>query len=327
MAVLGLWGVPAASRPGGQPRIPRGRDRADRHRRDGRRMARGRPSPAAFRCGRSSRLSSGVRQDARLRLPESSDRLVLAAVTAVAGLLRLAYGLFPRVVRWDEAGHLLVASNLVAGRGYSELAGTLDAHLPPFLPVVSASLLKLGLSPEWATATVHIVTGALLCIPIFLLGRAIYGRRAGFLAAVLVAVYPALAAWPYLWSTMTESPFLLFVFSGVWAVYRSLHSEPPRHSPAHALVRGRGLLVRPGLSRPPGRTDLFCGAGPLHGGMAPAQARHSPPCRVRTADAGRRSLPHHDQSLRALPPLDHRPLAPERQGRADPRHCARLPRQ
>jgi 4-amino-4-deoxy-L-arabinose transferase-like glycosyltransferase len=181
-----------------------------------------------------------------------ADRLLLAATVAVAALLRLAYALFPRVVRWDEAGHLLVASNLVAGRGYSELAGTFDAHLPPFLPLASAALLGLGLSPEWATATVHIMTGALLCIPIFLLGRAIYGRRTGFLAALLVAVYPALAAWPYLWSTMTESPFLLFVFSGLWAVYRALHPElagrASRVTLWHAAVGvlfGLAYLVRP----------------------------------------------------------------------------------
>jgi 4-amino-4-deoxy-L-arabinose transferase-like glycosyltransferase len=177
---------------------------------------------------------------------------LLGAIVAAAALLRLAYGLFPRVARWDEAGHLLVASNLVAGRGYSELAGTLDAHLPPFLPLASAALLKLGLSPVWATATVHIVTGALLCIPVFLLGRAIYGRRAGFFAALLVAVYPALAAWPYLWSTMTESPFLLFIFSGLWSVYRALHPESPlaarRLTLWHAAVGfwfGLAFLVRP----------------------------------------------------------------------------------
>ncbi len=177
------------------------------------------------------------------------DRLALWLIVGAAALLRLAYGLTPRVVRWDEAGHLLVASHLVGGRGYSELAGTLDVHLPPFLPLVSAALLKLGLAPAWATAAIHIVTGALLCIPIFLLGRAIYGRRTGFIAAGLVAVYPALAAWPYLWSTMTESPFLLFVFSGVWAVYRAVYGQQERRRTlwyaAVGVWFGLSYLVRP----------------------------------------------------------------------------------
>jgi 4-amino-4-deoxy-L-arabinose transferase-like glycosyltransferase len=177
------------------------------------------------------------------------DRLILWMIVAAGALLRLAYGLMPRVVRWDEAGHLLVASNLVAGRGYSELAGTLDVHLPPFLPLVSAALLKLGLAPDWATATIHIITGALLCIPIYLLGQALYGRRVGFIAAALVAVYPALAAWPYVWSTMTESPFLLFVFSGVWGVYRAVYGEEGRHRTlwyaAVGALFGLAYLVRP----------------------------------------------------------------------------------
>lgn len=180
---------------------------------------------------------------------DKHERAVLWLIVGAAALLRLAYGLVPRVVRWDEAGHLLVASNLVAGRGYSELAGSLDVHLPPFVPLVSAGLLRLGLAPAWATAAIHIVTGALLCIPIFLLGRAIYGRRVGFIAAGLIAVYPALAAWPYLWSTMTESPFLLFVFSGVWAVYRAVYGQPEqRRTLWYAAVGawfGLAYLVRP----------------------------------------------------------------------------------
>lgn len=187
----------------------------------------------------------------------SRERLILTGVLVSAGLIRLVYALLPRVVRWDEAGHLLVASNLVAGRGYSELAGTLDVHLPPVLPLASAALLKLGLAPAWATATIHILTGSLLCLPIYALGRAMYGRRAGLIAVALVAVYPALAAWPFLWSTMTESPFLLFVFSGVWAVFRALGMDSSHEAsgagsswawawyPATGCFFGLAYLTRP----------------------------------------------------------------------------------
>ncbi len=194
-------------------------------------------------------------------LARAQERLILGGIIVSAGLIRLAYALFPRVVRWDEAGHLLVASNLAAGRGYSELADTLDVHLPPFLPLISASLLRLGLTPEWATATVHIITGALLCWPIYALGKALYGQRAGLIAAALVAVYPALAAWPLLWSTMTESPFLLFVFSGIWAVYRALAMHLPEEAPGLSRPSSLGWYLATGvffglayLTRPEGLT-------------------------------------------------------------------------
>lgn len=191
----------------------------------------------------------------------SRERLALGIILVSAGLIRLAYAWFPRVIRWDEAGHLLVAGNLVAGRGYSELAGTLDVHLPPVLPLASAALLRLGLAPEWATATLHIIAGSLLCLPIYALGRTIYGRRAGLIAAMLVAVYPALAAWPFLWSTMTESPFLLFVFSGVWAVQRALGMGVSQENPAPGRLSGWGWYPATGvffglayLTRPEGLT-------------------------------------------------------------------------
>lgn len=181
-----------------------------------------------------------------MRQPETQqERLVLWGIVLCAALLRLAYALTPRVVRWDEASHLLVARNLMRGLGYSETAGIPDVHLPPVVPFASAALLKLGLSPDWATATLHIITGALLCLPIYALARDIYGRRAGFIAAVLVAVYPALAAWPFLWSTMTESPFLLFTFTGVWAVRRSLASGRSGWYAGTGLCFALAYLTRP----------------------------------------------------------------------------------
>jgi len=175
----------------------------------------------------------------------TKDRIVLWSMVVTAALIRLAYALIPRVVRWDEASHLLVARSLARGLGYSETFGTPDVHLPPVVPFLSAGLLKLGVTPDWTTATIHIVTGALLCLPIYSLGRAIYGRRVGFIAAGLVAVYPALAAWPFLWSTMTESPFLLFTFSGVWAIRQALHSGRWRWHMLIGVFFGLAYLTRP----------------------------------------------------------------------------------
>jgi 4-amino-4-deoxy-L-arabinose transferase-like glycosyltransferase len=175
----------------------------------------------------------------------TQDRVLLAALTVSAALVRLSYAMMPRMARWDEAGHLMVAHNLISGNGYAEMVGKPDVHLPPVLPFLSAGLLRLGLAPEWATAAVHIVMGALLCVPIYALGRAIYGRRAGFMAAALVAVYPALAAWPFVWSTMTESPFLLFVFSGVWAARKALTTDRARWYAAVGLAFGLAYLTRP----------------------------------------------------------------------------------
>lgn len=173
------------------------------------------------------------------------ERLALAVTVLMAAVLRLIYATLPRLVRWDEAGHLLIARNLVEGLGYTSRAGMTDMHLPPVLPLLSAALIKVGFTPEWATSTIHIVTGALLCIPVYLLARALYGSRAGLVAALLVAVYPALAAQPFLWGTMTESPFLLAVFAGVWAVHRSLQSGRVMWYAAVGLCLGLAYLTRP----------------------------------------------------------------------------------
>jgi len=80
---------------------------------------------------------------------------------------------------------------------------------------------------------------------VYALGRAIYGRRVGFIAAALVAVYPALAAQPFLWGTMTESPFLLFTFCGIWAIWQALHTDRTAWYGTAGLCFGLAYLTRP----------------------------------------------------------------------------------
>jgi hypothetical protein len=56
------------------------------------------------------------------RPPRRIDWALLAIV--LAGLaVRGAFISLPRMARWDEASYLTIASNLLAGRGYSELMG------------------------------------------------------------------------------------------------------------------------------------------------------------------------------------------------------------
>lgn len=170
----------------------------------------------------------------------------------VAGLaLRAAFASLPRAVRWDEAAYLLIARNLLAGNGYSELLGALDVHQPPVVGLLAAAGLALRLPIEWAAAApAHLALGSLIVLPLYALGQALGGRRAGLMAALLGALYPALAASPLYWGSMTEPPYVLFILTGVYATYRcgkalSSGVRPWGWAALLGLAFGLAYLTRP----------------------------------------------------------------------------------
>ena len=149
------------------------------------------------------------------------DRVWLAAIVVAAVALRVAFLTLPRVVRWDEAAHQLIANSLLAGRGFSELAGARDVQQGPMVAYLSLPGVALGLPVPWATAGVaYAVLGSLLPLPVYGVGRRLYNRRVALLAALFVAFYPSLVAGPLYWGTMTEPPYLLFIFSGLYCACR-----------------------------------------------------------------------------------------------------------
>ncbi len=184
------------------------------------------------------------------RPPRRIDWALLAIV--LAGLaVRGAFISLPRMARWDEASYLTIAGNLLAGRGYSELLGAWDVHQPPMISLLAAGGLALKLPLASAAAIpAHLLLGGLVVLPLYALGRAIYDRRTGLLAALLAAFYPALAVSPLYWGSMTEPPYLLFILSGLYVTYRcglalSRGSRPWGWAAPMGLAFGLGYLTRP----------------------------------------------------------------------------------
>ncbi len=178
------------------------------------------------------------------------DWLLLAIL--LAGLAaRIAFTSLPRMARWDEAAYLTIARNLLAGRGYSELMGALDVHQPPMVSLLAAAGLTLRLPLDWAAAgPSHVLLGSLVVLPLYALGRALYGRRAGLLAALLGALYPALAVSPLYWGSMTEPPYVLAILSGLYFTYRCGQAlisgaRPWGWAALMGLAFGLGYLTRP----------------------------------------------------------------------------------
>lgn len=174
------------------------------------------------------------------------ELLFLIAVVILAMTVRAAFTALPRVVRWDEAAYQLIARSLLAGEGYDEVVGARDLQQPPVVAYLSVAGRGLGLPIPWATATFSLILlGGLIPIPVYLLGRDLKSRRIGALAALLVAIHPALAVSPLYWSTMTEPPYALFMLCGVYAAWRAARGGAWRWFGGMGLCFGLAYLTRP----------------------------------------------------------------------------------
>ncbi len=178
--------------------------------------------------------------------PRQRELLFLMAVVILAMTVRAAFTALPRVVRWDEAGYQLIARSLLAGHGYVEVVGARDLQQPPVVAYLSAAGQALGLPIPWSTAALaHVLLGALTVVPVYLLGRDLKSRRVGGIAALLVALHPALAVSPLYWSTMTEPPYVLFMLCGTYAAWRAARDGGWSWFAGMGLGFGLAYLTRP----------------------------------------------------------------------------------
>ena len=170
--------------------------------------------------------------------------LIPLAVAAGALALRAALASPERVVWGDEPFYLWNARNLATGRGYTFFNGVPDVYLTPLYPLLIAGLYLVSHNLELVSRLCYIVLGAALTFPIYGIAREMYGRRTAIIAALLLAVYPALTAAELYWGTMTEPLYFLVAYAGLYAALRALRDESwVAHIAAGALL-GMAYLTR-----------------------------------------------------------------------------------
>lgn len=174
-----------------------------------------------------------------------STSLALAFIIGIALASRWWWAAQPRSVRWDEPDYLLLARQLLRGGGY-HLGRRPELHTPPLVPYLAAAAVKLGIPLEHALLFWHVLAGVGLVIVLFGLARDLTGsNHIGLLAAFLAALSSALAVQPLYWGSMTESLFMVFLFAGLWATWRVLHSDSWIPAVLAGLAFGFSYLTRP----------------------------------------------------------------------------------
>ena len=173
-----------------------------------------------------------------------TERLILAAIILLAFEVRFAIARLDHVLQGDEGAYLWLGKTLVTGGGY-QFFGMPELHYTPFYPLVSGLFWLVARDLELASKICFVLFGGLTALPVYLIGRRLYGRPIGLIVAALVAVAPALTSYVYFYGSMTEPLYFFLSFSGLYVAIVALEDDRwPAYAGAGALF-GLSYLTRP----------------------------------------------------------------------------------
>ena len=139
-----------------------------------------------------------------------SRERAIVAILAIFLLVRIIYALRVHTVIWDEAVYIGIGKYIYSLGG----AGLWETIRPLGLPVILGFLWKLGANLIVAGEAVALVFSMLSILLVYLIGRNLFGKAAGIVAAAFFALTPVF----FLYSSyiLTEIPSTFFVLLAVY---------------------------------------------------------------------------------------------------------------
>lgn len=155
----------------------------------------------------------------------------VGAILLLGLVLRLGFLALAPVVYGDAVSYSWVAWLTAQG----ELA-QVDTFWHSLFDFWQALLVLAGADRYPALVLASLIPGTLLILPIYLLGRRLYGEAVGLLAALVTAVHPRLLEY-----SVNGYAEMLYLFAATWAVWglTALYQQPGNRRAA--LVTGLGL--------------------------------------------------------------------------------------
>ncbi len=174
-----------------------------------------RPSPHGTVAPKEASVSRASAASLCHPAQRGGDRIIIVLLMALAAFIRLDFmGASQWSIDSDEAIVGLMGKHILEGRGIptfyygQHYMGSLEAIL------ASGSFALFGVSP-FALSLVPLACAVLLVPLMYALGKAISGRTAGLVAALLIAFPPA---GLIIWSTKARGGFIEILFLGAAAL-------------------------------------------------------------------------------------------------------------
>ncbi len=172
------------------------------------------------------------------------------ASTAVLVRLLFAWGVAPILARhgieadaWPDS-YCLFSENLINGHGFAVQPGTASVMRGPVQPLFGALIfLIFGIRNLVGVQLFHALLDSVTTILVFAIGKQVFGRMAGFTAAVMFTFYP-LSIWYS--GSMSMVPLLTALYCLLcWVVLRSAEDPSAARSVSVGVALGVITLTLP----------------------------------------------------------------------------------
>jgi Dolichyl-phosphate-mannose-protein mannosyltransferase len=149
------------------------------------------------------------------------------------------------IISTDGLRYINQAKELSAGQTFHAIFRAVDHPAYPLSIAVVHQIIGGDTPVDWqrAAQVASVLAGALLVIPLYLLALEMFGASSAWLAVTLSFLVPISAH--VMADAMSESLFLLFLFSGVWTAIRFLKDGWFIWLPPTILFAALAFWVRP----------------------------------------------------------------------------------
>jgi dolichyl-phosphate-mannose-protein mannosyltransferase len=154
-------------------------------------------------------------------------------------LLRAWISSHVAVVANDAAGGYLYQAREILRGNWREGLGT---YFPPGYPLLVALLSCLPLGVDTAGKIISVVSGSLLILPVFFLGKRLFGEPSAWAAAALACFYPLLVEHSS--DAVSEGLYTLVLLLATSLAVQLLRSSSPRQGVCLGLLYGWCYLIR-----------------------------------------------------------------------------------
>lgn len=164
---------------------------------------------------------------------------VLSIMLLVLAAFLLRYLSIPpyQVIAGDGPSYVAISRQI-----FERFDFTGSIHYPPLYPVLIGFANRLLHDYEAAGKWVSLLMGSLLPLPVYLLGREMYGRGAGYVAAAIVLVWPEFIFHSS--TVLAYSTYFTLLTTGLWLLWLAHGRKSSVQALAGGLVMALAYLTR-----------------------------------------------------------------------------------
>lgn len=177
-------------------------------------------------------------QAADVKRDSINNILPLSLIFLVALVTRVILFWQDKVIAADGISYVNIARTIFQNADFS-----VASHFPPLYPLLIGLFSYITPYDEVAGKVVSTIMGSLLVFPVYLLGKELFSKSTGYIAAILASLSPTLIAISGI--VLSQSTYITLFVTALYFCWRSFRTNSPKLALGAGIFFGAAYLTRP----------------------------------------------------------------------------------